>query len=112
MDILWSLVFIHYITFKLKNLYFFSFCCFFVLIWCDCWFGQIVVGRADLSSLGGGGGGFGQIVVGRADLSSLGGGGGTLIFSYTCRLWPFFWGQIFEFQYFWGFSEKLIFYWV
>ena len=35
-----------------------------------------------------------------------GGGGGTLIFSYIRRLGPFFWGQIFEFQYFWGFSEK------
>ena len=35
-----------------------------------------------------------------------GGGGGTLIFSYIRRLGPFFWGQIFEFQYFLGFSEK------
>ena len=36
------------------------------------------------------------------------GGGGrcTLIFSYIRRLGPFFWGQIFEFQYFFGFSEK------
>ena len=32
--------------------------------------------------------------------------GGTLIFSYIRRLGPFFWGQIFEFQYFLGFSEK------
>ena len=32
--------------------------------------------------------------------------GGTLIFSYIRRLGPFFWGQIFEFQYFFGFSEK------
>ena len=32
--------------------------------------------------------------------------GGTLIFSYIRRLGPFFWGQIFEFQYFWGFSEN------
>ena len=35
-----------------------------------------------------------------------GGGGGTLIFSYIRRLGPFFLGQIFEFQYFFGFSEK------
>ena len=35
--------------------------------------------------------------------------GGTLIFSYIRRLGPFFWVQKFEFQYFWGFSEKLIF---
>ena len=35
-----------------------------------------------------------------------GGGGGTLIFSYIRRLGPFFGGQIFEFQYFLGFSEK------
>ena len=34
------------------------------------------------------------------------GGGGTLIFSYIRRLGPFFWGQISEFQYFLGFSEK------
>ena len=33
-------------------------------------------------------------------------GGGTLIFLYIRRLGPFFWGQIFEFQYFLGFSEK------
>ena len=39
-----------------------------------------------------------------------GGGGGTLIFSYIRRLGSFFWGQNFEFQYFWGFSEKLIFF--
>ena len=32
--------------------------------------------------------------------------GGTLIFSYIRRLGPFFLGQIFEFQYFLGFSEK------
>ena len=36
--------------------------------------------------------------------------GGTLIFSYIRRLGPFFWGQIFEFQYFFGFSEKYIFF--
>ena len=39
-----------------------------------------------------------------------GGGGGTLIFSYIRRLGPFFWVQNFEFQYFFGFSEKLIFF--
>ena len=38
--------------------------------------------------------------------SSRGGGGGTLIFLYIRRLGPFFWGLIFEFQYFFGFSEK------
>ena len=32
---------------------------------------------------------------------------GTLIFSYIRRLGPFFWVQNFEFQYFWGFSEKM-----
>ena len=37
--------------------------------------------------------------------------GGTLIFSYIRRLGPFFWGQIFEFQYFLGFSEKLKTFW-
>ena len=35
--------------------------------------------------------------------------GGTLIFSYIPRLRPFFGVQNFEFQYFFGFSEKLIF---
>ena len=35
-----------------------------------------------------------------------GGGGGTLIFSYICRLGSFFWVQNFQYQYFWGFSEK------
>ena len=44
------------------------------------------------------------------DMLCAGGGcaprGGTLIFSYIRRLGPFFWGQIFEFQYFLGFSEK------
>ena len=30
----------------------------------------------------------------------------SLIKAMVCRLGPFFWGQIFEFQYFWGFSEK------
>ena len=38
-----------------------------------------------------------------------GGGGGTLIFSYIRRLGPLFGSQIFEFQYFLGFSEKLYF---
>ena len=38
-----------------------------------------------------------------------GGGGGTLIFSYLRRLGSFFAVQNFEFQYFWGFSEKIIF---
>ena len=33
-------------------------------------------------------------------------GGGTLIFSYIRRLGSFFLGKIFEFQYFFGFSEK------
>ena len=47
MDSLWSLVFMHYITFKLKNLYFFRFL-LFVLIWCRS--GEIVVGQADFSS--------------------------------------------------------------
>ena len=37
-----------------------------------------------------------------------GGGGGTLIFSHIRRLGPFFWVQNSEFQYFLGFSEKLI----
>ena len=32
--------------------------------------------------------------------------GGTLIFSYICRLGPFFLVQNFEFQYFFGFSKK------
>ena len=36
-------------------------------------------------------------------------GGGTLIFSHIRRLGPFFWVQNSEFQYFWGFSEKLLF---
>ena len=36
------------------------------------------------------------------------GGGGTLIFSYIRRLGSLFWVQNFEFQYFWGFSEKII----
>ena len=39
-----------------------------------------------------------------------GGGGGTLIFSHIRRLDPVFWVQNSEFQYFWGFSEKLIFF--
>ena len=38
-----------------------------------------------------------------------GGGGGTLIISYIRRLGSFFWVQNIEFQYFWGFSGKLIF---
>ena len=38
------------------------------------------------------------------------GGGGTLIFSHIRRLGSFFGVQSFEFQYFWGFSEKLIFF--
>ena len=38
-----------------------------------------------------------------------GGGGGTPIFSRICRLSPFFWVQNSEFQYFLGFSEKIIF---
>ena len=46
MDILWSLVFIHYNTFKRKNLYFFLL--LFVLIQCRS--GEIVVGQADFSS--------------------------------------------------------------
>ena len=35
--------------------------------------------------------------------------GGILIFSYIRRLWPFFWVQNFEFQYFGGFSDKYFF---
>ena len=34
---------------------------------------------------------------------------GTMIFSYICRLGPFSGVQNFEFQYYLGFSEKLIF---
>ena len=37
--------------------------------------------------------------------------GGTLIFSYIRMLGSFFGVQKFEFQYFLGFSEKLIFFW-
>ena len=37
--------------------------------------------------------------------------GGTLIFSHIRRLGPFFWVQNSEFQYFFGFSEKGIFFW-
>ena len=37
--------------------------------------------------------------------------GGTLIFSHIRRLGPFFWVQNSEFQFFGGFSEKLIFFW-
>ena len=36
-----------------------------------------------------------------------GGGGGTLIFSHIRRLGLFFGVQNSEFQYFWGFSEKM-----
>ena len=32
----------------------------------------------------------------------------TLIFSYKHRLGSYFWVQNFEFEYFWGFSEKII----
>ena len=35
---------------------------------------------------------------------------GTLIFSHIRRLGPLFWVQNSEFQYFFGFSEKLIFF--
>ena len=38
-----------------------------------------------------------------------GGGGGTLNFFYMRRLGLFFGVQNFEFQYFWGFSKKYIF---
>ena len=38
-------------------------------------------------------------------------GGGTLIFSHIRRLGPFFGVQNSEFQYFFGFSKKLIFFW-
>ena len=38
------------------------------------------------------------------------GGGGTLIFSHIRRLGPLFWVQNSEFQYFFGFSEKLLFF--
>ena len=40
-----------------------------------------------------------------------GGGGGTLMFSHIRRLGPFFWVQNSEFQYYFGFSEKLISFW-
>ena len=39
-----------------------------------------------------------------------GGIGGTLIFSCIRRLGSFFGFEKFEFQYFWGFSEKIIFF--
>ena len=39
-----------------------------------------------------------------------GGGGGTLIFSHIRRPGSFFLVLNFEFQYFFGFSEKLIFF--
>ena len=39
-----------------------------------------------------------------------GGGGGTLIFAHIRRLGPFFGAQNSEFQYFFGFSEKLLFF--
>ena len=35
---------------------------------------------------------------------------GDTLFSYIRRLGSFLEGQTFEFQYFWGFSEKLIFF--
>ena len=38
-----------------------------------------------------------------------GGGGGNLVFSSIRRLWSFFGVQNFEFHYFGGLSEKLIF---
>ena len=38
------------------------------------------------------------------------GGGGALIFSHIRRRGPFFWVQNSEFQYFFEFSEKLIFF--
>ena len=38
-----------------------------------------------------------------------GGGGGNLVFSRIRRLWLFFGVQNFEYHYFWGHSEKLIF---
>ena len=44
-----------------------------------------------------------------------GGGGGTLIFSHICRLGPFFWFKILNFNifvvnnYFWGFQKMNIF---
>ena len=38
-----------------------------------------------------------------------GGGDGTLIFSYIRRRGYFFWVQNFEVQFFFGFSEKIIF---
>ena len=38
-------------------------------------------------------------------------GGVSLIFSQISRLGPFFWVQKSEFQYFLGFSEKVIFFW-
>ena len=42
-------------------------------------------------------------------VSGPGGMGGTLIFSYIRRLGSFLGVQNFEFQYFWGFSERFIF---
>ena len=38
------------------------------------------------------------------------GGGGTLIISYIRRLGSFFWLKILNFKYFWGVSEKEIFF--
>ena len=46
----------------------------------------------------------------RAFAAQGGGGGGTLIFSHIRRLGPFFWGSNSEFQYFFGFPEKRIFF--
>ena len=43
-------------------------------------------------------------------LSGSSSNGDTLTFSYISRLWPLFGVQIFEVQYFWGFSEQWIFF--
>ena len=48
--------------------------------------------------------------LGSARLSQRGGGGGTLILSYIRGLGLFFAVQNSEFQYFFGFSEKSIFF--
>ena len=50
------------------------------------------------------------VTLSKQTLEAQGGGGGTLIFSCIRRLGPFFWGQIFEFQYFLGFQKNEYFF--